>query len=512
MLAEWHLHEAEWEEYRQAIAALNDVLNCCTDVLIVGGGNGADGASDADGANNVRGAKAGALHGVPFAIKDNIALRGRALTCASAMLKDFVSPYTATVVQRLLDAGAVPAAKTNLDEFGMGSSTEHSCFGATKNPWDTEYVAGGSSGGSAAAVASGMVPFALGSDTGGSVRQPASFCGVYGLKPTYGALSRFGLVAYASSLETIGIFATSPEVVRTVFEATRGADVHDQTSVAASTPDHMQNDSARQSADDISDRSTSYTSGHVPRPTIGYITELGAVDKVICTHYTQMVQTLTKMGYRCQEVRIPYQSLIAPAYYTIASAEAGANLARYDGVKYGMRHVGHQNPAAMTHATRSAGFGAEVKLRILLGAYVLRSGFQKQYYLKAQQIRRYLKAQMGVLFNTIDMLLLPTFPSLPFRIARNEFNAFQQKQADVFTCLANLTEQPALSMPIAVHHGLPVGMQCIGRPHQEQLLFDMANQYRVHFQIGVPPHYMHPPQHTAPPDGHSTTTGSTAAH
>lgn len=463
-LSEWREHYADSHrrsEHIRRMKELNNELNCCIEIF----------DSPPPAATEPLPAEPAAtepppsdpLRGVPFAIKDNIALAGQKLTCASKMLQDFISPYNATVVQRLLDGGAIPVAKTNLDEFGMGSSTEHSNYGTTHNPWDITRTAGGSSGGSAAAVAAGMVPFALGSDTGGSVRQPASFCGVYGLKPTYGALSRFGLVAYASSLETIGILASSVKDTRTVFEAIRGKDKKDQTTHRVDAPPTT------------------------PARTIGYVTEFAQMDPVIASHYHQTVDALKQMGYNCREVRIPNQKLISPAYYTIASAEASANLARYDAVKYGMRHGVHQNPAEMTRATRSAGFDTEVKLRILLGAYVLRSGFQKQYYTKAQHIRQHLTTQMSAMFTDIDLILLPTFPSLPFRLGGG-LTSFQQKQADLFTCLANLTGQPALSIPASMEGALPVGMQFLAAHDNEHHLFDVALRYREHFKPPRPPH------------------------
>lgn len=412
-----------------------------------------------------------ALRHAPFAIKDNIALAGMQLTCASNMLKNFTAPYTATAVQKLLDGGAIPVAKTNLDEYGMGSSTQQSTFGATCNPWDEQRVCGGSSGGSAVSVAAGLVPFALGSDTGGSIRQPASFCGVYGLKPTYGAISRFGLVAYASSLETIGIFATTPADLKTVFDRVVGADPLDQTTHAYQPPQN---------------------SNPITACTVGYLRNLPATDTTIRRAYTEMIVALKGLGVTCVAVDIPYETVICPAYYTIATAEASANLARYDGVKYGHRGAVTINPQEMTKNARSEGFGAEVKLRILLGSYVLRSGFQKQYYLRAQEIRSCLKRKMHDLFQRIDLLAMPTFPTLPFYAGEKGLTPFQQKQADMFTCLANLTEHPALAIPVAMHESLPIGMQFLARPDEEQLLFAMAEAYRAIFTVGAPPRSFNP--------------------
>ena len=409
----------------------------------------------------------GELPQVPFGVKDNIAVAGLPLTCASDMLADFVSPYSATVVERLQASGAVVVGKCNMDEFGMGSSTEHSRIGRTYNPWAPERVAGGSSGGSAAAVAAGMVPFSLGSDTGGSVRQPAGFCGVYGLKPTYGYLSRFGLVAYASSLEVIGIIAGNAGDVRTVFNIAAGVDVHDQTTTAPT------------------DGTPVSTGGD--KPTLGYIENLGHCDPQVIDTYRKTVERFQDLGYTCKKIELPLVEFISPAYYTIATAEASANLARYDAVRYGTRTVGATDFQHMTNASRSSGFGGEVKLRIMLGSYVLRSGFQDRYYLRAQQIRRRLRREVAAVHQPqsgCDVLLLPTYPTLPFMGASDGsdpvdgasggLSSLQQKQGDRFTCLSNLTGAPALSIPADLSEGLPVGVQVVGRHGSEQQLFALA--------------------------------------
>ncbi len=412
----------------------------------------------------------GKLAQVPFGVKDNIAVAGLPLTCASNMLADFVSPYSATVVERLQASGAVVVGKCNMDEFGMGSSTEHSRIGRTYNPWVPERVAGGSSGGSAAAVAAGMVPFSLGSDTGGSVRQPAGFCGVYGLKPTYGYLSRFGLVAYASSLEAIGIIAGNAGDIRTVFNIAAGVDVHDQTTTAAHIDGNRENEST-------------------DKPTLGYIENVGHCDQEVIDIYRQSVERFRDLGYTCKKIELPLVEFISPAYYTIATAEASANLARYDAVRYGARAPGAADFQHMTNASRSSGFGSEVKLRIMLGSYVLRSGFQDRYYLRAQQIRRRLRREVAAVHHPqggggCDVLLLPTYPTLPFMASSDDageaagngggLSSLQQKQGDRFTCLSNLTGAPALSIPADLSGGLPVGIQAVGRHGSEQQLFALA--------------------------------------
>ena len=450
-----------------AVTKANARLNAFTEVDAgrAGSGAGAPGAP-----------AAGPLAGVPFAVKDNIAVRGFALSCGSALLRPLAAPYTATAVARLQAAGARVVGKTNLDEFGMGSSSENSCFGAVRNPWNEALVAGGSSGGSAAAVAAGMVPFALGSDTGGSVRQPASFCGVYGLKPTYGAVSRFGLVAYASSLDVIGIAAGDAATARAAFEIMRGVDPLDQSSVEYPEPPPRR--------------------APAPEALEVGIPEgvLEGVDPAVRAAVGATRERLEGVGIRCRPVALGHLEHVVPAYYVIATAEASANLARYDGVRYGARAPGEEAPDAeeLTVAARSAGFGAEVKLRILLGTYVLRSGFQEQYYQRAQRVRTLIRRACAAAFGEVDLLLLPTFPVLPFAIGAAGLDAFQQKQGDLFTCIANLTGLPALALPSAVHGGLPVGAQFMAPHFREDLLFRVAAPLAEQFPAPRPPGWLDP--------------------
>jgi aspartyl-tRNA(Asn)/glutamyl-tRNA(Gln) amidotransferase subunit A len=391
--------------------------------------------------------------GLPFGIKDNIALDNYPLTCGSKMLQGLLSPYTATAVQKLLDAGAVPVGKTNLDEFGMGSSTDNSALGTTNNPWDTDRVAGGSSGGSAAAVAAGLVPFALGTDTGGSVRQPAHFCGVYGLKPTYGSVSRFGLTAYASSLEVIGVLANSPELTEEVFHLIKGKDENDQTSLEY-TP--------------IEEK---------PVKTIGVLTGLGDLAPEVQSSYDKVLAQYKDWGYTIVELDLSTLEYVVPAYYTIAMAEASANLARYTGIRYGLRPVYAENPDELVEKSRTAGFGDEVKLRIMLGTYVLRSGFQDQYYHKAQKVRTLIRQELEKAFQKVDVILSPVFPTPAFKRGEGALTSFQQKVADKFTCTANLAGIPALSIPAHVENGLPVGFQVMAPAFGESRLFDVAKKW-----------------------------------
>ncbi len=401
------------------------------------------------------------LEGIPFAVKDNIAVRGFSLTCGSVILKDFVSPYTATAVQRLLDEGALPVGKTNLDEFGMGSDTTNSALQITRNPWDKDHVPGGSSGGSAAAVASGMVPFALGSDTGGSVRQPANFCGVYGLKPTYGAVSRYGLTAYASSLETIGVIADSIDMAEVVFDTMSGIDPKDQTS-----------------------RTLPVLSPHgvSAGKTIGILSGTEGLDDAVRDGYLRAIEQYRDLGWSVVEVSIDSLKYAVPAYYTIAAAEASANLARYTGIRYGHRSLSGTDVESMTRKTREEGFGAEVKLRILLGTYVLRSGFQDQYYVRAQKIRTKIRNDIAQLFDRVNLLLMPVFPTQAYPFGTDALTPFQQKLADRYTITANLAGIPALSVPTSVSHGLPVGIQLLAPDFAEHRLFDAAREYAAWYR------------------------------
>jgi aspartyl-tRNA(Asn)/glutamyl-tRNA(Gln) amidotransferase subunit A len=402
----------------------------------------------------------GPLAAIPFAVKDNIAVRGFRLTCGSRMLRDFITPYTATAVQRLQKAGAVVVGKTNLDEFGMGSSTENSALMETRNPWDLKRVPGGSSGGSAVAVAAGIVPFALGSDTGGSVRQPASFCGVYGLKPTWGSVSRYGLVAYASSLEVIGVMAKTVEMTEKAFATMRGQDPLDHSSLPWRPPAEK-NGPLR----------------------IGVPAESAevALHPDVKKTYETTRRRLRELGHTMVDVSFPTLDHVVSCYYVIATAEASANLARFDGVRYGHRSAGADNPEAMSIASRTEGFGDEVKLRILLGTYVLRSGFQDEYYLRAQKIRTAIRMDFERAFAEADLVLMPVYPVPPFVRGSAEADPFSQKLADIFTCAANLAGLPALSFPAGLENGLPIGMQFLAPAFSEGLLFSACRQLEKDF-------------------------------
>ncbi|MEM5947148.1 Asp-tRNA(Asn)/Glu-tRNA(Gln) amidotransferase subunit GatA [Spirochaetia bacterium 38H-sp] len=409
--------------------------------------------------------KRGELVGLLCGVKDNIAVEGFPLTCGSKMLENLSSPYSATAIKKLIEQGAVVAGKTNLDEFGMGSSCDNSALKITNNPWDTSRVAGGSSGGSAAAVAAGIVPCALGTDTGGSIRQPAAFCGVYGLKPTYGTVSRYGLVAYASSLEVIGPLARDINIVEKVYDIIKGEDDRDQSSV------------------EIEEVSPDVKRIAVLRGDLG-------LDDAVAKVYTKTEEGFKSLGYEIVDVELPVLDYVVPAYYTIATAEASANLARYTGIRYGHRTVWAENPQELVEKSRSEGFGPEVKLRILLGTFVLRSGFQDKYYHKAQKIRTAIRMALDEIFKKSDVLLMPVFPTQAFLHGEAGLSSFQQKMADKFTTTANMAGVPALAFPAGQENNLPVGMQLVGPAFAEKRLFDTARAFREVFTIEYPEKYL----------------------
>ncbi|MDR0451147.1 MAG: aspartyl/glutamyl-tRNA amidotransferase subunit A [Treponema sp.] len=430
--------------------------------------------------------------GLPFGVKDNIAVEGFGVSCGSKLLANVRAPYTATAVCKLLAAGAVPVGKTNLDEFGMGSSTDNSGIQQTNNPWDTSRVPGGSSGGSAAAVAAGLVPFALGSDTGGSVRQPAAFCGVAGLKPTYGAVSRYGLVAYASSLEGIGVLADTVSRCREVFEVIRGADPMDETSRDAPSGAPAPGGGTRGgvigvlSPEAVARAAAAASGGGADGEALKIAAQAAELEDEVRAGFQTARQVLADLGYTLKEVELPSLKYGVPAYYTIAAAEASANLARFDSIRYGKRPAWAENPDDLIDKARESGFGDEVKLRILLGTFVLRSGFQDRYYLRAQRIRAAIKANFESLLGDGDYsgpagscgaILLPVFPTRAFGRGPSSLSPFAQKAADLYTCCANLAGLPALSFPASLEGGLPVGVQLIGRAFAEETLLDIAGAY-----------------------------------
>ena len=394
------------------------------------------------------------LAGVPVVVKDNIVTQALPTTAGSKILDGFRPPYNATVIDKVVGEGAIILAKSNMDEFGMGSSTEYSAFGPTKNPWDPTRVPGGSSGGSAAAVAVGMAPVALGSDTGGSIRQPAAFCGVVGLKPTYGRVSRYGLIAYASSLDQIGPLARSIEDVALVLQAISGRDVLDATSVDAPIPDYLGE----------LNRPLKGLRVGVPKEYFGEGIALevrGAVEQVLAQ--------LAAQGVTAVEVDLPHTRYAIASYYLIAPAEASSNLARYDGVRYGFRAPA-DDLGSLYGATREMGLGDEVRRRILLGTHVLSAGYYDQYYVKAQKVRTLIRRDFEEAFKSVDLIVTPSAPEPPFAIGSRTDDPMKMYLSDICTVTANLAGLPALSVPIGFDEGLPIGMQWIGPAWSEDLL------------------------------------------
>jgi aspartyl-tRNA(Asn)/glutamyl-tRNA(Gln) amidotransferase subunit A len=408
----------------------------------------------------IDGAEDGPLAGHTVAVKDNISTEGVRTTCGSAMLEDYVPPYDATVVEHLKAAGATIVGKTNMDEFGMGTTTETSAFGPTKNPVDESRVPGGSSGGSAAAVAAGEADFALGSDTGGSIRCPAAFCGVVGIKPTYGLVSRYGLVAYANSLEQIGPLAPTVEGAAEVLEVIAGPDDRDATTREAGA------DADYASAAD----------GDIDGLTIGVPTELieGADERVVET-FENALADLEAQGAETHEVSLPSVERAVQAYYVIAMSEASSNLARFDGVRYGPATEAAGNWNEAFAAVREEGFGDEVKRRILLGTYALSAGYHDKYYAKAQDARAWLKEDFDEALSAADVLASPTMPVLPFELGESLDDPLQMYLADANTVPVNLANLPAISVPAGEADGLPVGLQLIGPAFGERAIIRAAS-------------------------------------
>jgi len=403
------------------------------------------------------------LLGVPIAVKDVLALKDVRCTCGSKILDNFVPPYTATAVERLLAAGAVIVGKTNCDEYAMGSSTENSAYGPTFNPWDTNRVPGGSSGGSAAAVAGRYVPAALGTDTGGSVRQPASFCGVTGLKPTYGRVSRYGLVAYGSSLDSVGAFARSAADLAPFFTIMAGYDTRDATSMNLPVP--------KIDLDGAPD---------LDGMRIGVPQEyfIKGIQPEVEAAVRQAIVTLQSLGAQVRPVSLPHTEYALPVYYLLAPAEASANLARYDGVRFGLRQPA-ENMIGMFKASRGAGFGPEVKRRIMLGTYALSAGYYDAYYGQAQKVRTLIKRDFEQAFEIVDAIAAPVAPTTAFRIGEHTDDPLAMYLEDVFTLPANLAGVPGLAFPVGFdRRSLPIGMQLMGPHFREEILFRLAHAYQ----------------------------------
>ncbi len=421
------------------------------------------------------GEEIGLLAGIPIGIKDNLCTQGIPTTCGSQILANFVPPFESTVTTKLAEAGAVMVGKTNLDEFAMGSSTENSGFRRTHNPWNLETVPGGSSGGSAAAVAADQCVVALGSDTGGSIRQPASFCGVVGLKPTYGLVSRFGLVAYASSLDQIGPFGRTVEDAAILLGAIAGHDPKDSTSLDVAIPDYTQS-----LLPDLKGVKVG-----VIRETFGE-----GLDETVATAVRTAIEQLQALGAEVQEISCPRFRYGLPTYYIIAPSEASANLARYDGVKYGFRQPESENILEMYTKTRAQGFGAEVKRRIMLGTYALSAGYYDAYYLKAQKVRTLIKQDFEVAFEAVDVLVCPTAPTTAFKAGDKTEDPISMYLSDLMTIPVNLAGLPGMSLPCGFDGaGLPIGLQIVGNVLREDQIFRVAYAY----EQSTTWHQQHPP-------------------
>lgn len=406
---------------------------------------------------------AGKLAGMVVAIKDVLSYKNHPLTCSSNILKNFTSLYTATAVQKLIDEDAIIIGKTNCDEFAMGSSNENSAFGNVLNPVDKTRVPGGSSGGSAVAVAANLCDVSLGTDTGGSIRQPAAFCGIFGLKPTYGRVSRFGLTAFASSFDSIGPFSKNVEDAALVMEVISGKDENDSTSFEKETPNY----------------SLSVSNGKKLK--IGIPKEYFAdgLDEEIKTAILNIVDELKIEGYEVKEVSLPKTEYTIATYYILTTAEASSNLARFDGARYGFRANEYSNLKEMYLNSRTQGFGKEVKRRIMLGTYVLSSGYYDAYYRKAQKVRRLIKEDFDNVFKQVDLLITPTTPTVPFKIGEKSDDPLQMYLSDIYTTSANLAGIPGMSIPIGKNSdNLPIGMQILSQQFEEEKIFQLA----IHIQ------------------------------
>jgi aspartyl-tRNA(Asn)/glutamyl-tRNA(Gln) amidotransferase subunit A len=442
-----------------AAERLNDTLNAFLEIDRAGALKRADSIDQTVRAQ----AQAGPLSGIPIAIKDNLCVRGMKTSCGSRILGDYHPPYDATVIERLLTAGAVIIGKTNCDEFAMGSSNENSAFGPVKNPWDVTRVPGGSSGGSAAAVAARIVPVALGSDTGGSVRQPASLCGVFGLKPTYGRNSRYGLVAFASSLDQVGIFGNTVADVATVLGVVAGLDRHDATTADVPVPDYR-----------------AALSGGVKGTRIGTPRALfgKGLDPEVGRIVLNAIEVYRELGAEIVDVELPHAQYAIAVYYILATAEASSNLARFDGVRYGFRAEDAPELRQMYRKTREEGFGPEVKRRIMLGTYVLSAGYYDAYYRKAQQVRSLIKEDFRKAFESCDAIITPTSPTPAFALGEKVNDPLAMYLNDIYTVTANLAGVPGLNVPCGLSsHRLPVGLQLLGPYWSEPMLLRLAQSY-----------------------------------
>jgi aspartyl-tRNA(Asn)/glutamyl-tRNA(Gln) amidotransferase subunit A len=413
------------------------------------------------------------LRGFAIAVKDNICTKGMRTSCGSRILHNYKAHYDATAVERLNKAGAIIVGKTNMDEFAMGSSNENSAFGIVRNPWDIERVPGGSSGGSAVAVASGVVRASLGSETGGSVRQPASFCGIIGLKPTYGRISRYGLVAFASSLDQIGIFGQTSKDVADVLGVIAGRDANDATTADVPVPNYS----------DELDNDLSGKKIGVPRALFGEGLETEVREAV-----EKSIENYRSLGAEIVDIELPYSKYSIAVYYIICTAEASSNLARYDGVRYGFRAEDAHELREMYYKTREEGFGAEVKRRIMLGTYVLSSGYYDAYYAKAQKVRNLIKQDFQNAFEKCDVILTPTSPTVAFKLGEKSDDPLAMYLSDIYTASANLAGIPGINVPCGISsEGLPIGLHLLGNYWSENTLLNFSHRYEKNFPLDAKP-------------------------
>jgi len=407
--------------------------------------------------------KLSSLTGIPIAQKDIFCTEGIRTSCASRMLDNFISPYDATVVEKFNAAGAIMVGKTNMDEFAMGSSNETSFYGAVKNPWDTERVPGGSSGGSAAAVAARLVPAATGTDTGGSIRQPAALCGITGIKPTYGRVSRYGMIAFASSLDQAGAMAPSAEDTAIMLNAMAGFDARDSTSIEKEVPDY-----------------TAVLNNDIKGLKIGIPKEYfgEGLDAEVAAKIEQAVDEYKKLGAEIIDISLPNSSLSVPVYYVVAPAECSSNLSRFDGVRFGYRCDDPKDLEDLYKRSRGEAFGPEVKRRIMIGTYALSAGYYDAYYLKAQKLRRLISEDFKQAFENVDVIMGPTAPSTAFKIGEKSDDPITMYLSDIYTIATNLAGLPGMSVPAGFSNGLPVGLQIIGSYFDEARLLNVAHQYQ----------------------------------
>jgi aspartyl-tRNA(Asn)/glutamyl-tRNA(Gln) amidotransferase subunit A len=457
------------ESALDAAEKLNDTLNAFLEIDRQGALKRADEIDALDQSDKSR----LPLAGVPIAVKDNICVRGMQTSCGSRILGPYQPPYDATAIERLLSAGVIVIGKTNCDEFAMGSSNENSAFGPVKNPWDTARVPGGSSGGSAAAVAAGIVPVALGSDTGGSVRQPASLCGVIGIKPTYGRVSRYGLVAFGSSLDQIGVLTRETTDAAAVLQIIAGRDPHDATTAEVAVPDYSAS----------LDKDVKGLRLGLSRALLGE----GLNDEVRDS-IEKAIDTYRELGAEIVDIDLPHAKYAIAVYYIIATAEASSNLARYDGVRYGFRAEDAPGLRDMYRRTRDEGFGPEVKRRIMLGTYVLSAGYYDAYYLKAQKVRSLLRQDFATAFAKCDAVLTPTAPTPAFLSGEKVDDPLAMYLNDIYTVTANLAGIPGISVPCGFSKdGLPIGLQLLGPNWSEATLLNLAQAYQTSHPLNARP-------------------------